>query len=230
MAQDTENIIPFDNGVIEESISPKSPLFEYYDMLSHPKDSDILGNWEVWVYGSDREAYTPHCHIRTKNGSLEFEVSLLTWEVINIKNSKLPNSWVSIDRKLKKAFFEWLDRPSVQDPSKSNKFYMYRFWDGANPKNPLEKWVDSKKNNIDKDLVKYINPPKVYIDLWKLHSQITSKLTPIYMKDRDRRYELHQHSPSDLLKILDIDVDIDGNKEAEEMVAMAENEVYVWTS
>ena len=141
MAQDTENIIPFDNGLIKETVRPKSPLFEYYNMLSHPKDSDILGNWEVWIYGSDREVYTPHCHIRTKNDSLEFEVSLLTWKVIAIKNSKLTSSWKSIDSKLKKAFFEWLDRPSVQDPSKSNEFYMYHFWDDTNPKSPLETWV-----------------------------------------------------------------------------------------
>ena len=67
---------------IMEATYPKNLLFEYYDRVSQVQDSDVLGNWEVWIYGSDREAFPPHCHVRLKDGSFEFEVSLLNWKVI----------------------------------------------------------------------------------------------------------------------------------------------------
>lgn len=93
-----ESIYP---GNIEEN----KLLFEFYDMMNHPtKDKDILGEWQIWIYGSDREAFPPHCHVRLSDGSIEFEVSLLNWEIVNIKHSKMPNSWDSIDNKLKNLF------------------------------------------------------------------------------------------------------------------------------
>ena len=107
-----------------KTIYPNEILFEYYDRISKPQDSDVLGNWQVWIYGSDREAFPPHCHVRLPKKHLEFEVSLLNWEVINIKHSGLNNSWDSIGRDIRTGFFEWLTRPSKTDPSISNRCYM----------------------------------------------------------------------------------------------------------
>ena len=167
-------------------------LFEYYDRISKPQDNDVLGNWQVWIYGSDREAYTPHCHIRLPKGELEFEVSLLTWDVINIKNSNLPNSWDSIDRDIRDGFFEWLTRPNKTDTSISNRKYMYYMWDGLNTENTLNKWVkEEEKDRLDDDLLDCLGWLEWSIPIEELIKSIFDIVLPLYQKDSRAREELH---------------------------------------
>lgn len=150
-----------------EWIHPKHQynlLFEYYDRASNEGDNDLLDNWEVWIYGSDKEVFPPHCHVRLPDGSVEFEVSLLNWEIVNITHRELLNSWESIDKNLKEGFFKWIDRESKENIKLINKELLYVFWNGANPYNRLEKWID-KKDDIDKDLLVYIhNKDKINIE------------------------------------------------------------------
>ena len=209
-----------------EATYPKNLLFEYYDRVSQVQDSDVLGNWEVWIYGSDREAFPPHCHVRLKDGSFEFEVSLLNWKVINIKHSDIPNSWDSIGREVKKGFFEWLNRESKQVVTLTNKQFLYIFWDGANASNPLSNWVD-KKEDIDGDLLSFLDKS---IDVDKLRKQVIGSLFEIYSVDENTRNELHKLTPQDLLKAIGITIDIGSNQDAIEAVKTAEKNVYIWTA
>ena len=184
-----------------ETVYPKNLLFEYYNRISKPQDSDILGDWEVWVYGSDREAFPPHCHVRLKDDSFEFEVSLLNWEVINIKNSKLANNWDSIDRRVKEAFFTWLNRPSKQKRDIINKWFLYNSWDEANAENPLMKWVD-KKESIDKDLIEFLHGEEA-ISTDDLVQSLFDAIQPIYLNDFQECERLHnivQYDPIQFAK------------------------------
>ena len=184
-----------------KTIYPKEILEEYYNRVSKPQDSDILGDWEVWVYGSDREAFPPHCHVRLKDDSLEFEVSLLNWEVINIKNSKLPNSWDSIDRRVKEAFFTWLNRPSKRQGGLINKIVLYNYWNDSNVQNPLEKWVD-KKEGIDKDLIGFLHEEEV-ISMDDLVQSLFDAIQPIYLNDFqecERLHKIAQYDPIQFAK------------------------------
>lgn len=127
-------------------------LFEYYTQVSEPrKDANILGNLQVWIYGDDRNGFTPHCHIMTADRETEFEISLIDWSVINVK-SQLPPT-----RKMKNTFAEWLETKSNRFPEITNKVVLYRLWDGDNPNNSLADFC--KEHNItpeDKDLLKHI--------------------------------------------------------------------------
>lgn len=204
-------------------------LFEYYDVISHPKDVDMLGNWQVWIYGSDREKYPPHCHVRLSDGSLEFEVSLLDWSVINIKHSNMPNSWDSIGNDIKKGFFTWLNRQSIPHPRDTNKYYMYTFWDGANYNNKLENWVD-KKSDLDLDLIDYLNPHSIPSNE-EVMAAVQKALYPIYISsDVDYKKYLHNLPPLQLIKELKLDLNIrEGNKKLINIIQTAEKMMYGWT-
>lgn len=212
-----------------EDIHPREQynlLFEYYDRISKPQDNDVLGNWQVWIYGSDREAFPPHCHVRLPKGELEFEVSLLTWEVINIKNSDLPKSWDSISKDIRDGFFEWLTRPNKTDPSITNKKYIYHIWDGLNTENRFEKWVKKDdKDNLDDELLDCLG---WNIDYTQLSKSVTSKLCEIYFQNKEERDRLHQLRPKDLLK--ELGYGIWNEDDAFAVVKQAETNAYYWSN
>ena len=136
----------------------KGLLFEYYVQVSNPKyDNKILGDIQIWVYGNDRTDFTPHCHVMLKDRSISFEVSLITWEVINVKSPKGVNaSWGEL-KYFVKPFFKWLrsDSAKLKIP---NKILLYNQWDSTNPDNRLEDYI--AKHNIeitDSTLFNYIS-------------------------------------------------------------------------
>ena len=138
-------------------IEQQGILFEYYSQASSPKyDTNILGNIQIWVYGNDRQNFTPHCHVMFADKSVEFEVSLLDWNVINIK---YPNNrtcdWSSFNE-FKKPFFKWLY--SKNKFGVLNKLNIFSLWDGTNPNNQLIDFVNQNNIDIDdKELNDYIN-------------------------------------------------------------------------
>lgn len=203
---------------------------EYFSVTSSPKDTDVLGNLEIWIYNSDREEFPPHCHVKTSDGSIEFEVSILNWEPFRIKKpqTKMINGWDGIDSSIKKRFFEWLNRPSthVGNLDLPNKLSLWINWNQNNPTNRLENWIEKNIPNFDKELIEFINPT---IDLRKLYKSIIGELTEIYFNDSKKRHELHKLSPQELLNILDIKVDLGDNQEAIEQVVNAERQVYLWS-
>lgn len=134
----------------------KGKLFEYYGQVSDPKkDNFILGNIQIWVYGSDRIKFTPHCHIMLADKSIEFEVDLLNFEVINVKSPKGTNcSWNSFSN-IKKPFFKWLELKN--NVTGKNIYKLYSSWDQNNPRNTLIDFI-AKHNieNLNKDLFDYV--------------------------------------------------------------------------
>ena len=129
----------------------KGILFEYFIQASNPrKDTNILGDLQVWVYGDDRNNFTPHCHVMTIDKSTEFEVSLIDWKVINVKCG-------TPTIKMIKAFMKWLKSKNTRDASFTNKKFLYITWDGTNQNNDLVSFC-GKRNIIpkDKELLEYI--------------------------------------------------------------------------
>lgn len=134
----------------------KGLLFEYYIQASNPKyDNNILGNVQIWVYGNDRQDFTPNCHIMVADKSIEFEVSIIDWTIVNVKRpNNISCDWGSF-RKIGKVFFKWLE--SKNKLGVKNKKYLYSLWDGSNPNNTLEDFIKSNNLKIlDEDLIKYI--------------------------------------------------------------------------
>ena len=133
----------------------KGILFEYYIQASNPKkDNKILGDLQVWVYGDDRNGFTPHCHVMTIDKATEFEVSLIDWKIISVKQG-VPT------KKMQKRFMEWLDSINSRGQLVTNKQFLYMAWDGANQFNDLTDFCE--KHNIipnDEDLKKYIESQK----------------------------------------------------------------------
>ena len=125
----------------------KGLLFEYFSQVSNPKyDTHILGNIQVWIYGDDHQDFTPHCHVMLKDKSVEFEVSLITWDIINVKRpSSLSANWDNF-KYFYKPFFTWLEEVS-RKIGLQNKLRLYDMWDSNNPNNHLDDFI--KKHHIE---------------------------------------------------------------------------------
>ena len=134
----------------------KGLLFEYYIQVSNPKkDTNILGNIQVWIYGDDRKDFTPHCHVMTSDKSTEIEVSIIDWKLVNIKRQNINL------RKLQKPFLVWLNQTSSSFAPYTNKEVMYRQWDATNGNNTLSQYAEEHKLKIaDKDLQQYLTETK----------------------------------------------------------------------
>ena len=133
----------------------KGILFEYFSVVSNPrKDVNVLGDLQVWVYGNDRQDFTPHCHVMTMDKSTEFEVSIIDWKVVNVKQG-IPT------RDMQKRFNKWLISKSSRGVDATNKKMLFISWDGNNPNNELASFCE--KHNIipqDEELLKYIESQK----------------------------------------------------------------------
>lgn len=216
------------NEIAMQNILQEDIIEEYFGVISTPKDTHILGNLEVWIYNSDREEYPPHCHVKTSDGSLEFEVSILNWKPFRLKKpeTKMIDGWDEIDSSIKNSFFEWLYAPSTEIASnyRNNKEAIWANWNTNNPNNRLEKWVEY--DDIDSELKELLNP---LINLKVLNKIVINKLMQIYFNDEDKRNEYHKLEPQTLIDKLNIDIVLGDNKEAVDIVKNAENNVYLWS-
>jgi hypothetical protein len=129
----------------------KGLLFEYYIQASNPKkDFKILGDLQVWVYGDDRNGFTPHCHVMTIDKETEFEVSLIDWSILNVKNGEPTSS-------MQKRFFKWLNSENTRGLSSTNKKVLYVSWDSTNPNNDLQDFCNKHKIiPTDEELAEHI--------------------------------------------------------------------------
>jgi len=126
-------------------------LFEYYIQASNPKkDFKILGDLQVWVYGDDRNNFTPHCHVMTIDKETEFEVSLIDWSVLNVKSG-------TPTRSMQKCFFDWLNSKSSRGIDATNKKILYVSWDSTNQNNDLQDFCKKHKiTTTDDELAEHI--------------------------------------------------------------------------
>ena len=129
----------------------KGLLFEYFAIVSNPrKDTHTLGNLQVWIYGDDRNKMTPHCHVMTIDKDVEFEVSLIDWSVVNVKQG-------TPTKDIEKRFHSWLQSKSTRGVDASNKKMLYIAWDENNPNNDLYDFVKEHQIEVnDKDLKEHI--------------------------------------------------------------------------
>ena len=137
-------------------IKQQGILFEYYNQASNPKlDTKILGNIQILVYGNYGQNFTPHCHVMFADKSVEFDVSLLDWNVINIKyQNNRTCEWSSFNE-FKKPFFAWIER--INRLKMKNKIMLFMLWDINNPNNTLSDFIERNNINIiDEDLIEYI--------------------------------------------------------------------------
>ena len=143
----------------------KGLLFEYYAQVSNPRlDTRILGDLQVWVYGGDRKGFTPHCHVMKADKSVEWEVSILDWTIINVKNGTVTGSMES-------TFNKWLNAKSTRDKNKLNKEIVYVMWDSVNPNNDLLEFTETHNTEItDNELKQYINDIKEELSNGKEHT------------------------------------------------------------
>ena len=130
----------------------KGILFEYYGQVSNPRgDTNILGDLQIWVYGNDRKDFTPHCHVFTRDKSIEVEISIIDWKIIKRVKGKF-------NRKLRKAFDKWLVSKSTRDPNQTNKMALFIAWDSDNPNNDILSFVSRHNTRVeDEELIKYLD-------------------------------------------------------------------------
>ena len=145
----------------------KGLLFEYFGQVSNPlTDGHILNDLQIWVYGDDRQNFTPHCHVMKKDKSVEFEVSLIDWSVIRVKRG-------TPTKDMKKSFIRWLETENSTFKGVLNKLVLFRDWDSNNPNNHLLEFCERHKITEigDRDLRKYLSSKK---------------------EERDKFYEYHK--------------------------------------
>lgn len=161
--RETERISKEQEKYLNEN---KGKLFEYYAQVSNPLiDSRILGKVQVWIYGDDRNSYTPHLHLMLSDRSREVEVSLIDFSLINIKSPKNISCVWSNFNDLRKPFEKWLCLTNKMGMKNIEKLFIA--WDQNNPNNFLIDYVDKhkiKNNEMNEDLYEYINDMRKEID------------------------------------------------------------------
>lgn len=132
-------------------------LFEYYAQVTNPRtENHILKGTQVWIYSNDRTNFTPHCHVMLSDRSIEVEVSLIDFAIINVKSqNNTPCDW-SYFNQIKKPFFNWIKMKDKYGLTR--KVHTFIEWDRNNPNNALVDYVNSHKpTQIDTELVEYVD-------------------------------------------------------------------------
>ena len=132
--------IPLD----EAAMSEQSPLLEMARVDNPQKDYVILGDCEIWIYGTDRSSMTPHFHYlrrRGKTNPFELEIRLTDFTICfskprtGVSKNKLL-SWEGLSQE-RKALFEWLDSTSSELKNVKNKDILKLVWNQNNRDNPI---------------------------------------------------------------------------------------------
>lgn len=123
----------------------KALIKEYYDIINTNKDSHLLGNLSVYLYGEDRPNFTPHFHLYTKAAELEY--SLIDLSCVNSK----ANNGIKVP--LPDKINKWFNEQSTHKKSmagETNIMFMFRLWDEKNPSSTLYQYLvkhpDKKPN------------------------------------------------------------------------------------
>ena len=183
------------------ALNGKEMLVEYYKRISSPSDSDILGKWEVWVYGDDREGFPPHCHLlynrHDQNVEYNIEIHLHDLEVYHMEFPENKNiTWDEIGRDVKYAFMTWLTMPrSNEDGNRTNAQYLFDWWDGENSDNNTIKMFVEKhhlEDAIHPMVKEYLYGKPIYNA--ELVSSFFSVVLLLYQTNKEQREQLHQIS------------------------------------
>lgn len=202
----------------------KGLLHEYYIAANNKQDRYILKDLKIYIYNLDREQMTPHCHVKSGDGEVELEVSLLDWSIVNVKTPQgLSNNWSNF-RDIKDRFFEWLD-VYHKKTDLLNVYWLFELWDGENPNNALEAYKDN--SNINEYLKEYLQKDQYYIDKDSLQKDLYATLVPLFLNKTVPKLD----DPINLLKEIGLfkkhPVQED-DKEMKDMISKTYNQLKAW--
>lgn len=83
-------------------------LLEFFDLITNSKNGieKVNGKYDVYIFGGDRECFTPHIHLVDKNTNIVIEISLLDWSIVHSKVSVNRNN-MRIISDMVKSFTKW---------------------------------------------------------------------------------------------------------------------------
>lgn len=142
------------NETVLNILREKGLINEFYDRVSTNDDKTLKG-FEVSVFSNDRPDFTPHCHLIGQDFNIE--VSLLDFNIINVKYPKGGKKDWSCFSKIGKSFFKWLDSKSTKINGLLNKESLYYFWDKNNQESKLIDFIENHNIKVkDENLIKYL--------------------------------------------------------------------------
>ena len=193
----------YDRGMFDHLkyrvLNGKEMLVEYYKRISNPSDSDILGKWEVWVYGDDREEFPPHCHLlynrQDNKAEYNIEIHLHDLEAYHMKFPENKNiTWNEIGNNVREMFMLWLTTPRANGKDgETNAQYLFEWWDEENSiHNTIQMFVEKQhlENSIHPIVKKYLYGKP--INNTELVSSIFTTTLPIYRTNKGERERLHR--------------------------------------
>ena len=152
-------------------------LHEYYERANSPKDNHILKDLDIYVYIGDRTPMTPHCHLKDNDG-VEIEVSLIDWQIVNVKNPSGKKCEWGEFTSIRNRFFEWIDK-------QENAEKVFRIWNKCNVDNLLEEYQD--KTNISDQLKIYFAKKNNPVILDDFRDEIYNVLGALFADKKEKR-------------------------------------------
>lgn len=115
-------------------------------LVNEPSDSLSSNKYKIYIYGNDRDFFTPHFHFFDNEKTFELEISLLDIDNLTILKST-PRIGVAKNRLLtfdgltkeKKMLKNWLIEKNKEFKLYSNKEAMLSLWNVNNPDNKIVK-------------------------------------------------------------------------------------------
>lgn len=196
-------------------------LHEYYVRVNKEKDKHVLGDLDVLVYTLDREEMTPHIHL--KNNDEEIEVSLIDWEIINVKRPTNKKRDWSDFTSFRKRFFEWLENPE-------NVETLFRTWNNKNPDNLVEDYSEEAEKSPHLNYYLTLNNNPIILD--KFRKKIYSVLTPLF-KNKESKEKLKDLDSISLLKEIGLYDEYHLEDTNEDVIRTAEDairDIKIWFS
>lgn len=143
---------------MEEIENKPNILSEYYILITNTKNGvdKVNGKYDLYVFGGDRECFTPHIHLVEKNNNIVIEISLLNWSFIHSKVIVNRNN-MRIINDMTKSFLKWKD--DISKDGRPNYLMLFDVSDEQlmELKKPLSLHYFAVKNdfNISDDLKEY---------------------------------------------------------------------------
>lgn len=119
-----------------------------WSLLNQPSDSLPSNKYKIYIYGNDRDFFTPHFHFFDNDKNFELEISL-----INIDNLKILSSiprtgtpksrlltWFGLTKE-RKMLQKWLTEKNKELKIQTNKEAMPILWNLNNPDNEIDNHI-----------------------------------------------------------------------------------------
>ena len=113
-------------------------ILKEFALVNKPEDSLSSNQYQVYVYGNDRNPMTPHFHFFDKTKQLfhvEIQIQGVN-EKIKILHHKFTPSTVELNKALL-MLRGWLNQESKRIPQHTNYQSLIIFWNANNPNNEI---------------------------------------------------------------------------------------------